>query len=753
MRNKIKPLTRALIFGFMATALAAQAWQPVPGQIMTRWSADVNPRSPLPDYPRPQMVRKDWVNLNGLWDYVIQPMDESRPEKFAGKILVPFPVESALSGVKQPLTNEQRLWYRRTFTSPKLADGRRLLLHFGAVDWEAKVFINGRAVGEHRGGYDAFTFDVTDALKLGAENELVVAVFDATGAGQALGKQNFNKIAKPGGIAYTPCSGIWQTVWLETVAAASIQDLKLIPDVDAGCLRITVNAGGASPAPNVEIIAFDGRKEVARISGKPGVELKLPIPNARLWTPENPFLYHLKVRMGGDEVASYFGMRKIALGKNEKGFTAMLLNGKPVFQAGPLDQGFWPDGIYTAPTDEALRFDIAEMKRLGFNMVRKHVKVEPARWYYWCDKLGLLVWQDMPSGGGGHGGNSEHEGEPTEFAPQFETELRALVEQHQNHPSIILWVVFNEGWGQYDTARLTAWVKALDPSRLVNGASGWVDRKTGDVSDQHSYPGPACPEPEAARVAVLGEFGGLGLPTPNHTWVESSWGYRGVTGERSLTRKYGELWREVWRLKDQGLCAAVYTQLTDVETECNGLFTYDRKRLKVDAKQLANAHHGVFAPPITFDVVAPTAEHKPVSWCYTTEQPAGDWAATSFEDAAWRVGAAGFGAASFTNATVRTVWETSEIWLRRPVVLPQGKLNFPALKIFHGQETEVFLNGVLAAKLTRRGADYDEFDITPEAAKTLHAGVNQLAVHCRRGRQASFIDVGLVQERRSKPER
>ena len=722
-------------------------WKPVPGHLMTPWAADVNPRHPLPEYPRPQLVRPGWINLNGLWDYAIQPMESPQPEKFAGKILVPFPVESALSGVKQPLWRDERLWYRRTFKSPKLAAWQRLLLHFGAVDWKTAVYVNGQFVCAHKGGYDAFTFDISRVVKPGAENELVVAVLDATGAGQAAGKQNYNKFNKPGGIAYTACSGIWQTVWMETVAANYIVNLKLIPDVDAECLRVTVNDNTKS-AGAVEVIAMNGRKEIGRISGRAGTELKLPISKPRLWRPGDPFLYNLKVRMGDDEVTSYFGMRKIALGKDVNGFTTMLLNGQPVFQAGPLDQGFWPDGLYTAPTDAALRFDVAEMKRLGFNMVRKHVKIEPARWYYWCDKLGLLVWQDMPSGGGGKGGKADRDGEPSEFAPQFETELRALVEQHQNSPAIIMWVVFNEGWGQYDTARLSSWVKELDPSRIVNSASGWVDRKTGEVSDRHSYPGPACPEPEADRAGVLGEFGGLGLAIPNHTWVESTWGYRGVTTEHALTRKYVELWRATWKLREKGLGAAVYTQLTDIETECNGLFTYDRKRLKVDAKQVAAAHRGEFTPPPGFEIVAPTAQHETVSWRFTTETPGTNWSNPAFDDAPWRVGAAGFGAASFTNAPVRTTWETEEIWLRRQVVLPKGKLHFPALKVLHGQDTEIFLNGVLAAKLSGRSSEYEEIDLKPEVALTLKPGANVMAVHCRRGKQAQFIDVGLVRERK-----
>ena len=724
-------------------------WQPVPGHIMTPWAKDVNPSKPLPEYPRPQLVRKDWVNLNGLWDYAIQPMDWPKPEKFSGKILVPYPVESALSGVQKPVWKDERLWYRRMFAAPKIAAGKRLLLNFGAVDWEAKVFINGKSVGEHRGGYDAFTFDITDAAQAGAENELVVAVFDATGGGQANGKQNYNKFNKAGGIAYTPSSGIWQTVWLETVTDAHIQDLKLIPDVDAGCLRVTVNASGSSSSPDIEIIALNGGKEVARVSGKPGVEIKLPVPNAHLWTPDDPFLYDLKVRLGNDEVKSYFGMRKIALGKDEHGFTTMLLNGQPVFQAGPLDQGFWPDGLYTAPTDEALRWDIAEMKRVGFNMVRKHIKIEPARWFYWCDKLGLLVWQDMPSGGGAKGGGPDQEAGPSEFAPQFESELRTMIAQHWSHPSVIMWVVFNEGWGQYDTARMTKWVKELDPSRLVNSASGWIDKKTGDLSDQHSYPGPGCPDPESARAAVLGEFGGLGLPVPNHTWVESAWGYRGVTSEHALTRRYMDLWREVWQLKiKKGLCAAVYTQWTDIETEANGVYTYDRRRLKVDPKPVAAAHRGVFDEPTTFETVVPTSQIEAASWRYTTEKPSVDWTKSTFDDATWRVGAAGFGSASFTNAPVRTTWESEELWLRRQIILPKQKLFFPALKAFHDQDVEVFLNGVLAAKLTGRSHGYDEFDLKPEAAKLLKPGINQLAVHCVRGKAAQFIDVGLVQERR-----
>ena len=742
--------TAAVMFSFSGMSLSAAAWKPVAGHIMTPWAADVNPQKPLPDYPRPQMVRKEWINLNGLWDYAIQTIEGPMPTHFDGKILVPFPVESALSGVHRLLAPTNRLWYRRTFKIPDLSDHKILLLHFGGVDWEAKVWVNGKLVGEHRGGYDPFSFDITQATQSGAENELTVEVYDpGTSTYQPDGKQNYKQFFKPGGIAYTASSGIWQTAWLEVVPAGHIQDLKITPDVDAGLIRVRVTAAGATADAVVTVVALEGRKVVGQITGKPGMELAVPVVNAKLWTPDDPFLYTLQVELGDDAVTSYFGMRKISIGKDEQGLTRMLLNGKFVFQSGPLDQGFWPDGLYTAPTDEALRFDIAEMKRLGSNMVRKHLKVEPARWYYWCDKLGLLVWQDMRCADGGTGGNKEVDGvvKLPEAAQVFETELRAMIETHYNHPSIIIWTIFNENWGQYDTLRLTKWVKELDPSRLINSASGWFDHHVGDVLDAHNYPTPVCPPIEPARAVVLGEFGGLGLTISNHVWVErNAWGYTGMSGERALTRKYVDYWRRVWQLRDKGLCAAVYTQLTDVETECNGLLTYDRKRLKVDAKQVAAAHRGEFAPPIKFSEVVSTSQSRPLTWRYASENPGDNWYASEFEDTRWALGAAGFGGGDFTNATVRTIWSSDDLWLRRSTSLPKETLNHPALKVFHGQDAEVFINGVLALKLNGQSAGYEEYDLQPEAAKTLMPSINQIAVHCHKENPGRFIDVGLVQE-------
>ena len=558
---------------FVPAALAAD-WQPAAGPLKTRWAKDVTPDNVLPEYPRPQMVRKDWLNLNGLWDIKLGDGTES-------KILVPFAIESALSGV---MKHVDRVTYRRSFEIPKGWSGQQVLLHFGAVDWESKVTLNGKELGVHRGGYDAFSYNITDALKGEGAQEITVEVFDPTDlGGQPRGKQKL----KPGSIMYTATTGIWQTVWLEPVPPAHIESLRIVPDVDDGCLRLTVVGSGS-----VEAVASEDGKDIAQVTGQAGSELKLSIPNPKLWSPDSPHLYDLRVALKSgdktvDAVTSYFGMRKIALGKDDKGVTRMMLNGKPVFQVGPLDQGFWPDGIYTAPTDEALRFDIVETKRLGFNTTRKHVKVEPDRWYYWCDKLGLLVWQDMPCG------NSYTDKPQPINKPQFKSELVNMVKNLWNHPSIIMWVVFNENQGQHDTEALVAEVKALDPSRLVNNASGNDDKNCGDVIDKHTYPGPESPKPEENRAAVLGEFGGLGLPVDGHTWTKKTWGYEGTKNIEDLTNGYEKLLRKSWDLNaTAGLSAVIYTQLTDVETECNGLLTYDREINKVVPERAAAANSG-----------------------------------------------------------------------------------------------------------------------------------------------------------------
>ncbi len=610
LRKRWGLISLALLSGASALA-AAESWHPASGPLLTRWAAEVSPHNAHPEYPRPQMVRKTWHNLNGLWDYAITPKAAPQPRTWEGQILVPFPVESALSGVMRRVDATQRLWYRRTFKLPRLWKGKQVLLHFGAVDWEATVWVNGQEVGTHRGGYDGFSCDLTGALRPRGEQEIVVAVWDPTDAGpQPRGKQ----VREPNGIWYTPTSGIWQTVWLEPVAPAHLQELKITPDVDAGAVTVQARGIGGNGKMTLKVQVRDGRRVVREgeveqmISTRslpPQIlpSLTLAVPEARLWSPESPHLYDLRVTLFADgkkvdEVNSYFGMRKISLGKDANGFLRMCLNNRPYFQLGPLDQGFWPDGLYTAPTDAALRYDIEMTKQLGFNMVRKHVKVEPERWYYWCDKLGLLVWQDMPSGdkSARWKGPSGYDGEEMQRTPEsaaiYERELKALIAGRYNHPSLVVWVPFNEGWGQFDTVRILNLTRQLDPSRLVDGPSGGNHFPAGDLIDHHQYPGPGLPLQVTDRARVLGEFGGLGLPVKGHTWQdEKNWGYRSFTNATELTAAYVDLLQKLTPLtQTDGLSAGIYTQTTDVEVEVNGLLTYDRAILKMDAAAVSSAN-------------------------------------------------------------------------------------------------------------------------------------------------------------------
>ena len=734
-----------LVLSLSTAPFAHGDWKPAAGPLMTRWAKDVTPDKVLPEYPRPQMVRKEWQNLNGLWQFAIASGKEEAPigRTLPEQILVPFPVEAALSGI---MKHAERVWYRRTFTVPKEWQGQRLLLHFGAVDWEAKVWINGKEIGVHRGGYDPFTFDVTDALKGSGDQELIVGVWDPTDAGtQPRGKQ----VNKPSGIYYTPVTGIWQTVWLEPVPTASIASLKIIPDVDSG--KVTIHLALRGNAANLTVrVAISGDDKFA--SGPADKPLTIDVPQPKLWSPDAPFLYDVIVTLydqekkAGDSVQSYFGMRKIAIVKDEKGVPRIQLNNKPLFQVGPLDQGWWPDGLYTAPTDEALKYDIEITRKFGFNMTRKHVKVEPARWYYWCDKLGLLVWQDMPSGDANPQGNDKEIKRSPESARQYETELKAMIDNLHNHPCIIMWVVFNEGWGQFDTQRITEWTKKTDPTRLVNNASGWHDRNVGDLVDAHIYPGPGAPAIEKERAAVLGEFGGLGLAVVGHTWSKETWGYRGAAGKEDLTRKYERLLANVWKLKDEkGLNAAVYTQLTDVETEANGLLTYDRAIVKLDLDRATAVNKGDVSKIPSLATLVPSSQDKPQTWRYTLEKPGKDWNQPQFNDAQWQQGPGGFGTKGTPGAVVRTEWKTDDIWLRREFELATDDLGEVLLSMHHDEDAEVYINGVLAVKEGGFITEYTEFPITKEGRAALRKGRNVLAVHCHQTTGGQYIDVGLVE--------
>jgi hypothetical protein len=707
-------------------------WKPAGDRIRTRFAADVNPAAPLPEYPRPQMERADWQSLNGLWDFGVTTSASSPPAEWKEKILVPFPVESSLSGIGRRVDEKSRAWYRRTFAIPESWEGRRILLHFGAVDWETSVEVNGKPVGSHRGGYDAFSFDITECLVPQEKQTIVVSVQDPTEGDQPRGKQ----VREPGGIFYTSCTGIWQSVWIEPVPVAHIDRIVLTPRFDEMAIEIDASASGTS-APNYSIAVSAAGREVARADNVTKLPARIAIPNMREWTPESPFLYDLKVDLaGGDSVKSYFGMRKIAIGRDEKGVTRILLNNRFVPHVGTLDQGFWPDGIYTAPTDAALKYDIELLKQLGFNMTRKHVKVEPDRWYAWCDRMGLLVWQDMPSGNNSTPASKE----------QFERELARMVDGLRNHPCIVLWVVFNEGWGEHDVPRMVETVKRLDPTRLVDNASGWTDMKCGDVIDIHNYPAPAAPAPEATRAAVLGEFGGLGLPVDGHTWSKQHWGYQGMADSKRLTRQYVRFLQKAWdMIRERGLSAVVYTQTTDVETECNGLLTYDRAIVKLDVAEAAAANRGM-APAIRIKPLVADARETAVAWKYTFDKPADGWERESFDASAWKVGEAGFGTKGTPGAVVRTEWKSDDVWMRREFEWkesPKGRL---CLIVHHDENSEVYINGVLAAKLDAYTTDYEEFDLPPAAAAAIRPGKNVLAVHCRQTTGGQYIDVGIATE-------
>jgi hypothetical protein len=558
-------------------------------ELRTKWADEVGPKNAHPEYPRPQLTRDAWQNLNGEWQFAAAKSGDKPPvgKQLGEKILVPYPVESQLSGIER---HEDRMWYRRTFTVPAdwhIGSGQRLLLNFGAVDWQSEVYVNGVRVAEHRGGYDRFGVDVTDALKPGRTQELIVGVYDptdaASGENPPLGKQRLD----PSGIWYTPTSGIWQTVWMEPVAPDHVDSLKLTPDVDGG--RLTVEPKGVRDGLPVTATAYEGGRKVATVTGRTGQPLTLRIAHPRLWSPDDPFLYDLRVSVGRDRVGSYFGMRSISVEKVE-GTPRTVLNGKPVFMMATLDQGFWPDGLYTAPTDEALAYDLRMHKEMGFNAVRKHIKVEPDRWFYWADRLGLLVWQDMPAMTAGVNPSAAARAE-------YEREMKLMIDQHISSPSVVMWVTFNEGWGQYDEGRIADQAKAWDPTRLVNGMSGLnlgADGGTGDIMDEHGYPSPALPPaPDGRRALVSGEYGGLGLAVPGHAWsVQQS--YVDVDPS-TYTDDYLARLAEVRALACRGSNGAVYTQISDVEGELNGLLTYDRKVVKPDVGRLRAAHEALIA--------------------------------------------------------------------------------------------------------------------------------------------------------------
>lgn len=588
----------------LALTLGAQAqWKPVGDKIKTKWAEQINPKNVLPEYPRPQLERTDWVNLNGEWEYAIKPRGGAEPAAFDGNILVPFAVESSLSGVQKEVGENNELWYKRTFTVPANWKNKDVVLNFGAVDWKTDVFVNDILIGSHQGGFTPFSFNITPYLAGKNNQKLVVRVWDPSDKGyQPRGKQTSN----PEGIWYTPVTGIWQTVWLEPVATNHITSVKSIPNIDNGTVNVTV--GTSAPCCNtsiVEVKLMDKGQVVASAKGLQGKELRLAVQNPTLWDTSNPYLYDMKVSLIKDgkvldDVKSYTAFRKISSKRDANGVMRMQLNNKNLFQYGPLDQGWWPDGLYTAPTDEALLYDIVKTKDWGFNMIRKHVKVEPARWYYHCDKEGILVWQDMPSGDMGNqwaphtynGGTDKNRS--AESVANYYQEWKEIMDMCISYPSIVVWVPFNEAWGQFDTEKVAEWTKNYDPSRLVNPASGGNHRACGDILDLHNYPGPNMFLYDPQRVTVLGEYGGIGLPLENHLWWNKrNWGYVQFKNSDEVTAEYVKYANDLKGMVDRGFSAAVYTQTTDVEGEVNGLMTYDRKEIKINEAAVKKANQAV----------------------------------------------------------------------------------------------------------------------------------------------------------------
>lgn len=569
-------------------------WKPAGDKIKTEWADKVDPQNVLPEYPRPIMERQQWLNLNGLWDYAITKKDAPLPKTFDGKILVPFAIESSLSGVGKTIKADQSLWYERKFQIPEDWKGKNVLLNFGAVDWKAEVFVNGNKIGEHTGGYTPFSFNITKNLKDG-ENSLAVRVWDSTGNGLPRGKQ----LDKPRGIFYTSVSGIWQTVWLEPVSASHISGLKITPDLDSSSFDIRVDSDDKSATATIKVL--DNGKVVAQTTAAANKTANIPVKNPKLWWPKSPFLYDLEITLsnkGGeqvDSVKSYAAMRKFSIAKHGRfGGVDFTLNNKKFFTFGPLDQGWWPDGLYTAPTDEALKFDIQRTKDLGFNSIRKHVKVEPARWYTHCDRLGMVVWQDMPSmfgEGGGWQPRGFFQGEERTVSKKFEEtyrkEWKEIMESLHSYPCIAIWVPFNEAWGQFKTKEITEWTKSMDPSRLVNSASGGNYFDCGDIVDSHDYGNPIMYMFNNQKVNVVGEYGGIGCAVDGHLWVkDKNWGYGKMRSQEEVTKRFVELTNRFIDMTKYGCFGAIYTQTTDVEIEVNGLFTYDRKVLKVDEEKV-----------------------------------------------------------------------------------------------------------------------------------------------------------------------
>ena len=732
--------------------LAQTPYQKKTAKLMTVWGENLQATDPiLPEYPRPQMVRENWLNLNGIWQF--QPAaseTEALPSgNLSREILVPFPVESALSGIME---QHENVWYRRSFTVPTDWAGQRIILHFGAVDYFSEVFINGKSVGSHQGGYDPFSFDITDKLTGSGEQDIAVRVSDPTDAkGYPRGKQTLY----PGGIMYTSTTGIWQTVWLEPVPEISITSFRLNPNIDNATLAFSPSITTMiTSSYQFQFRIYDNGVQIAETEMNARTSMVLNIPQPlKLWSPDSPFLYDMKVYLKRnnevlDSISTYFGMRKISKELID-GYPRMMLNNEFVFQMGPLDQGFWPDGVYTAPTDEALRYDIEKTKDFGFNMIRKHIKVEPLRWYYWADKLGILVWQDMPSMNSYIDTNKRPV--PEQERSAYIRELEAMIKTLWNSPAIVSWVPFNEYQGSHDETNVVNRIKGWDNSRLVNVNSGCdarYDRDNTDIRDYHNYPAPIAPPKNTANTQILvcGEYGGIGYYEQGHIWSEGN-PYETVDSyEKLLDRytKYADML--IYFKSNKGLSGAVYTEITDVEMELNGFMTYDRKVIKGNESDYFEVNQRIINEDRYYTELAPTSEEQPQEWKYIISRPVARWINSDYDDSSWSIGDGGFGTEGTPGSIIGTEWKTNSIWLRRTFNLPANALEAEKLilRVHHDEDCDIYINGVLALSLTGFTGEYDFYEVLPEAqAALVLGGKNTLAVTCRQTFGGQYIDVGL----------
>ncbi len=738
-------LSLFIVSGVIAQAQTqAQNWKRAKVSLTTKWGKEVTPANVWSEYPRPQMQRTAWINLNGMWNYSVVAKGQSAPSKYDGQILVPFCIESSLSGVGKPLLPTQELWYNKKFTVPANWNGKDVMLHFDAVDWETKLWVNGKKAGEHKGGSDPFSFNITPYLNKTGDQQIVMSVWDPTDTDlQARGKQ----VLDPKGIWYTAVSGIWQTVWLEPVSKTTVQQFVPTPDIDNSKINFTTTASGLTGNENLNFVIKNDGKVIKDTTASFNKNLSVTIPSAKLWTPEHPNIYTVAVELRSndkvsDQFNTYFAMRKIALGNDKNGYTRLMLNDKPVFQFGTLDQGWWPEGLLTPPSDAAMLYDMVKLKDMGFNMLRKHIKVEPSRYYYHADTMGMLLWQDMPSGFAGPGpshvaaDSKEDWVRPAESAKQFETEWKSIMDHLRFFPSIVMWVPLNEGWGQYDTKRLAAWTKSYDSTRLVDCPSGWADRGVGDVNDAHHYPGPGMEAPSAnkGRAIVLGEFGGLGLVVKDHIWdpAKRNWGYKTYTESDKLISEYKEMMYNMQLMVPRGLAAAIYTQTTDVEGEVNGLMTYDRSVIKIPEQLLRELHAPLYKESdLKVSFINKENETAPNKFKVYQGTVARDWLQQSAP-------------LNFTDNSTSTLLKKGEsIYAYQDFNVQNMPKGF-GVRLFGFGDAKIYLNGKLIWEedKIRTKRHYDEINISDKIS-LLKEGNNRIAVECTNATQDTNFDFSL----------